>query len=91
MENTLVKGSEFETLVYEILYHTLPFKIELYYAPDSFAACASCFFHDLIIEQIVNLRGAVFRFIGGHIVVCRIMQPDLFVFFQVLERGVYRL
>lgn len=31
MENTLVKGSEFETLVYEILYHTLPFKIELYY------------------------------------------------------------
>lgn len=31
MENTLSKGNEFETLVYEILYHTVPFTIEFYY------------------------------------------------------------
>lgn len=31
MENTLSKGNEFETLVYEILYHTMPFTIEFYY------------------------------------------------------------
>ncbi len=31
MENTVSKGNEFETLVYEILYHTMPFAIEFYY------------------------------------------------------------
>lgn len=31
METTLSKGNEFETLVYEILYHTIPQSIEFYY------------------------------------------------------------
>lgn len=31
METTISKGNEFETLVYEILYHTIPQSIEFYY------------------------------------------------------------